>query len=52
MIRINLSGAPRPKKGKRTAVPSVGGEGPNPIVVIAVVLIITIAGKRTIASPL
>ena len=48
MIRINLSGAPRPKKGKRggaVAVPTMAGEGPNPMVVIAVIAIIGIAGN-------
>ena len=44
MIRINLSGAPRPKKG-RASVPSVAGEGPNPMVVIAVLAIIGVAGN-------
>ena len=44
MIRINLSGAPRPKKG-RASVPSVAGEGPNPMMVIAVLLIIGVAGN-------
>lgn len=44
MIRINLSGAPRPKKG-RAAVPSVAGEGPNPIVVMVVLAIVGVAGN-------
>src|ERR1041385_5621535 len=44
MIRINLSGAPRPKKG-RASVPSVAGEGPNPMVVIAVLVILGVAGN-------
>ena len=48
MIRINLSGAPRPKKGKRggaASVPTMAGEGPNPMVMIAVIAIIGIAGN-------
>ena len=45
MIRINLSGAPRPKKGKRAAVPSVGGDAPNPIAIIVVLLAIGIGGN-------
>ena len=49
MIRINLSGAPRPKKGKRggaaAAVPTIAGEGPNPMVVIAVLAIIGVAAN-------
>src|SRR5579859_14178 len=45
MIRINLSGAPRPKKGKRASVPSVGGEGPNPMVVIALLAILGVGGN-------
>ena len=49
MIRINLSGAPRPKKGKRggaaVSVPTMAGEGPNPMVVIAVLAIIGVVGN-------
>ena len=45
MIRINLSGAPRPKKGKRAAVPSVGGEGPNPLVIIGLLLVVGLGGN-------
>ncbi len=40
MIRINLLGVPKPKKGKRAAVPSGGGEGPNPLLVGVVVLLV------------
>ena len=40
MIRINLLGVPKPKKGKRTAVPSGPGEGPNPLLVGVVVLLV------------
>lgn len=40
MIRINLLGVPKPKKGKRAAVPSMGGEGPNPMLVGVVVLLV------------
>ncbi len=39
MIRINLLGVPKPKKGKRAAVPSMAGEGPNPLLVGVVVLL-------------
>jgi hypothetical protein len=45
MIRINLSGAPRSKKGKRAAVPSVGGEAPNPIAIIAILVILGVGGN-------
>ena len=49
MIKINLLGAPKPKRGKRStaaAMPVMAGEGPNPIVmiVIAGALGIAIAG--------
>jgi Tfp pilus assembly protein PilN len=40
MIRINLLGVPKPKKGKRAAVPSMAGEGPNPMLVGVVVLLV------------
>ena len=40
MIRINLLGVPKPKKGKRAAVPTMAGEGPNPLLVGVVVLLI------------
>ena len=40
MIRINLLGVPKPKKGKRAAVPTMAGEGPNPMLVGVVVLLI------------
>jgi type IV pilus assembly protein PilN len=42
MIRINLLGVPRPKKGKRgsAAAPSMPGEGPNIIMLMAVGLIL------------
>ncbi len=52
MIRINLLGAPKPKRGgKRVATTTVtditgmgggGGEGPNPIVIILVFLVLAI----------
>lgn len=42
MIRINLLGVPKPKKGKRQAV-AVAGEGPNPMLVGVVVLVIAAA---------
>ena len=49
MIKINLLGAPKPKRGKRAgtaAMPVMAGEGPNPIVmlVIAGALGIAVAG--------
>src|SRR4030088_1090119 len=38
MIRINLLGVPRPKKGKRgsAAAPSMPGDGPNIVMLLAV----------------
>ncbi|HTD24107.1 MAG TPA: PilN domain-containing protein [Terriglobales bacterium] len=52
MIKINLLGAPKPKRGgKRVATTTVtditgmgggGGEGPNPIVIILVFLVVAI----------
>ena len=48
MIRINLSGAARPKKGKRAAAaaPEFAGEGPSSVVfvLIGVVLLAILAG--------
>lgn len=44
MIRINLSGAARPK-GKRAAAaaaPEYGGEGPSPVVFILIGLVLTV----------
>jgi len=40
MIRINLLGVPKPKKGKRASVPSMGGEGPSAMLVGVVVLLV------------
>jgi type IV pilus assembly protein PilN len=48
MIRINLLGAPKPKKGKKAAaVPSLPtfSEGPNIFLVLLVVLLITAVGN-------
>jgi len=46
MIRINLLGLPKPKKGKRAAaVPSVGGEGPNPIILMVILLVVALAAN-------
>jgi Tfp pilus assembly protein PilN len=45
MIRINLSGAPRPKKGRGSSVPTVAGEGPNPMVMMVVLAIVGVAGN-------
>ena len=48
MIRINLLGVPRQKKGKRgsaaASVPDMGGEGPNVMVLMVVGLVIGLAG--------
>ena len=40
MIRINLLGVPRPKKGKRTgpAMPVLPSEGPNPVLLFVVTI--------------
>ncbi|MCU1286986.1 MAG: Fimbrial assembly protein [Acidobacteriales bacterium] len=42
MIRINLLGVPRPKKGKRgsAAAPSMPGEGPNIVMLMVVGLVL------------
>ncbi|MCU1311528.1 MAG: Fimbrial assembly protein [Candidatus Angelobacter sp.] len=42
MIRINLLGVPRPKKGKRgsAAAPSMPGEGPNVVMLMVVGIVI------------
>lgn len=48
MIRINLLGAPKPKKGKRAAavtVPSMPGEGPSILVILLVVGLLTGGGN-------
>jgi type IV pilus assembly protein PilN len=47
MIRINLLGVPKQKKGKRAAVPGIpgGGGGPSPLVVVLVLLVIAAAGN-------
>ncbi len=47
MIRINLLGVPRPKHGKRTAaaVPSMGGEGPSPVIMMVLLVVIGLAGN-------
>lgn len=48
MIRINLLGAPKPKKGKRAAavaVPSMPGEGPSILVILLVVGLLTAGGN-------
>ena len=44
MIRINLLGVPKPKKGKRASVPSMAGEGPSPLLVGVVVLLVAAVG--------
>jgi Tfp pilus assembly protein PilN len=45
MIRINLLGVPRPKKGRSAAMPSVAGAGPNPLVIVAIVVLIGLAAN-------
>lgn len=45
MIRINLLGLPRPKKGKRSAVAMGGGGGANIMVIALVVALLTGAGN-------
>lgn len=49
MIRINLLGAPKPKKGKKAAAASVSvpsfSEGPNIVVVLLVVMLVTALGN-------
>jgi len=42
MIQINLLGLPKPKKGKRAAAASMPGEGPNPMVVIALAFVLSL----------
>ncbi len=44
MIRINLLGVPKPKKGKRAAIPTAPGEGPNPLLVGVVLLLLAAVG--------
>jgi type IV pilus assembly protein PilN len=46
MIRINLLGVPKPKKGKRAsaAAPSLPGEGPNPVLVLVVATVLALVG--------
>src|SRR5437879_6413798 len=45
MIRINLLGVPRPKKGKRgsAAAPSMPGDGPNIVMLLAAGFVIGVA---------
>lgn len=47
MIRINLLGVPKPKHGKRAAaaVPSMGGEGPSPIIAMVLLVVLGLAGN-------
>ena len=45
MIRINLLGTPRPKKGKRAAAASVPGEGPSILMLAAIVGVLALAGN-------
>ena len=44
MIRINLLGIPKPKKGKAAAA-AVSGEGPNGIIIGVVILAVALAGN-------
>ena len=41
MIRINLLGIPKTKRGKRAAAPSLPGEGPRPVFLGLIMLLIT-----------
>jgi len=45
MIRINLLGEHKAKHGKAGGVPSVAGDGPNPMVVILLVLLVAAGGN-------
>jgi Tfp pilus assembly protein PilN len=45
MIRINLLGTPRPKKGKRAAAASVPGEGPSILMLALIVGVLAVAGN-------
>jgi type IV pilus assembly protein PilN len=47
MIQINLLGLPKPKKGKRAAAASVAGDGPNPVIVM--LLAVLLAGGALFA---
>lgn len=42
MIQINLLGLPRPKKGKRASASSMPGEGPNPMMLIGLVILLSL----------
>ena len=47
MIRMNLLGVPKPKKGKRPAIPGIpgGGGGPSPLVIMIVLAALTAGGN-------
>ncbi len=47
MIRINLLGGPKPKKGKRAAVPGIpgGGGGSSPLIAILILVLLAAAGN-------
>jgi len=45
MIRINLLGVPKPKRGKRGGVAMPGGDGPSPVLAIAIVVLIGLAAN-------
>ncbi len=48
MIRINLLGTPKPKKGKRAVVnvPGIGeGEGPSVLVLVLILVLLTVVGN-------
>lgn len=45
MIRINLLGTPRPKKGKRASVAAAPGEGPSILMLAAIVGVLAVAGN-------
>ncbi len=45
MIRINLLGVPKPKKGKRAAISVGGGGAPNTMVILLVIVVLGLAGN-------
>lgn len=45
MIRINLLGVPKAKRGKRAAVPAMAGEGPSMMAVGLVVVLLVLVGN-------
>ena len=45
MIRINLLGLPKPKKGKRGGAPAMAGAGPSPLIIALVVGVLAVGGN-------